>query len=47
VGARIDRTLRATIERLQSMDVLAAEDGELSLVASEETSVEAIVDGLR
>jgi hypothetical protein len=47
VGARIDRTLRATIERLQSMDVLAAEDGELSLVTSPEASVEVIVDGLR
>jgi Superfamily I DNA and RNA helicases and helicase subunits len=47
VGARIDRTLRAVIERLQSMDLLVADGGELRLVASAEASVDVIVDDLR
>ena len=47
VGARIDRTLRAIIERLQSMDLLVADGGELSLVASAEASVDEILEDLR
>lgn len=39
-------TLRATIERLQTMDMLAAQGGELGLKPSTEASVDVFVNAL-
>jgi len=39
-------TLRSTIERLQSMDMLSADGGELGLKPSTEASMDVVVDAL-